>query len=219
VSSIEFLDCAQIVETGGSVCVPAGCFSDALVTHERSPLDPEGGIQTKADASGVGIVEIGAIDDPEAETLVLVEIRHLGPAGLDAARIEALQLEERAYQESAVYATTAPMERLGVEPPPVTTVPPPVTTAPRPVEPPPPPTEPPTPTTSVSASPARRLSPPVSTAPRAKPAAESTVSRGLAFTGSSTARVAIVGTLVLAIGAAPIVLTGRRGRAHVSESE
>jgi hypothetical protein len=146
---------------------------------------------------------------------VLVEIQDLGPAALDTARSAALQLEDRAYQESAVYATTPPVERLGEEPPPattvppsVTTVPPPVTTAPPPVEqPPPPPAAPPT--TAVPVSPVR-LAPPVSTAPRAKPAAaESTVSRALAFTGSSPARVAMVGTLVLAVGAALVIVTRR----------
>jgi hypothetical protein len=90
-----------------------------LVTHETSPLDPEGGIQTKAHAPGVGIVEVGAIDDPEGETLVLTAINQLDEAGLDAAREAALTLDVRAYRTaSAVYGGTPPLGQPRRPPPP-----------------------------------------------------------------------------------------------------
>ena len=62
------------------VCVPVACFAPVLLTHETSPLDPEGGIQTKYHASGVGIIQVGAVDDPEGETLVLTGRRSSSPA-------------------------------------------------------------------------------------------------------------------------------------------
>jgi hypothetical protein len=110
VAAIEFLDCATIVEAGASVCVPAGCFTDVLVIHERSPLDPAGGIQVKYHAPGVGIVQISAIGDPEGETLVLTELNTLRRRELRQANREARILDQRGLQCSAVYAQTAPLE-------------------------------------------------------------------------------------------------------------
>jgi hypothetical protein len=126
VPSIDFLDCARVMESEPEVCVPTGCYTDLLTTHETSPLDPQGGTQTKAHARGVGIVEVGAINDPEGETLVLVEINQLNEAGLDAAREAALTLDVRAYRfASAVYGGTPPLgqPRQAPPPPPVPVVP------------------------------------------------------------------------------------------------
>jgi hypothetical protein len=120
VPSIQFLDCAVVAEEHKQgVCVPTGCYDDVLVTHETSPLDPQGGTQTKAHAPGVGIVEVGAINDPEGETLVLVEINQLDAAGLDAAREAALALDVRAYRTAgAVYGGTPPLGQPRQPPPP-----------------------------------------------------------------------------------------------------
>jgi hypothetical protein len=110
VAAVEFLDCAKIVESGASVCVPAGCFEDVLVIHERSPLDPDGGIQVKYHAPGVGIVQIGAIGDPENETLVLTEDNRLSRSELQRANREAHILDQRGLQCSDVYAQTEPVK-------------------------------------------------------------------------------------------------------------
>ena len=110
VPSIEFLDCAKVVRSGASVCVPAGCFQNVLVIHERSPLDPDGGIQVKYHAPGRGIVQIGALDDPEGETLVLTKYRQLSASELQAANREAHILDQRGLQCSAIYAQTTPVE-------------------------------------------------------------------------------------------------------------
>jgi hypothetical protein len=127
VPSIQFLDCARVFAEHQEVCVPTptDCYADVLVTHETSPPDPA--IQTKAHAPGVGIVEVGAIDDPEGETLVLVERNVLDDAGLDAAREAALTLDVRAYQTAtAVYGGTPPLGQPRQPPPvpPVVPVPP-----------------------------------------------------------------------------------------------
>lgn len=115
---IDFLDCAKLSSPNDPkrrprVCVPAGCFDNVLTVDETSPLDPEGGTQVKFYAPGVGNVQIGAVNDPEGETLVLTRVVHLDAAGLAAARAEALKLEQRAYEVSDVYRRTPPMVPLG----------------------------------------------------------------------------------------------------------
>ena len=77
---------------------------------ETSPLDPEGGIQTKYHASGVGIIQVGAVDDPEGETLVLTGAAQLEPGARAIANREALELDTRGYAISEVYGVTPPAE-------------------------------------------------------------------------------------------------------------
>jgi hypothetical protein len=55
----------------------------------------------------VGIVQIGAVDDPEGETLVLTDMAQLGPQAMMDARVAAMALDERGYFTSNVYARTA----------------------------------------------------------------------------------------------------------------
>lgn len=109
--SIEFLDCARVVKRDAVACVPAQCFDQLLVTHERSPLDPEGGIQTKAHAPGVGIVKIGAINDPEGETLELISRVQADPVKLRTIREQARELDRRGLRSGGVYARTSPVIR------------------------------------------------------------------------------------------------------------
>ena len=70
---IDFLDCAKVFKMQQKTCVPVGCYENVLITDERSPLEPESGHQRKYYAPGVGTVRVGAVDDPEGETLVLAE--------------------------------------------------------------------------------------------------------------------------------------------------
>jgi hypothetical protein len=107
---IDFLDCAQVFQTGQHVCVEGKCYNDVLVTDENSPLDPASGHQRKFFAPGVGNIKVTAVDDPEGETLVLTKVRRLCPNDLAKARKAALKLEKRAYKVSEVYRTTPPME-------------------------------------------------------------------------------------------------------------
>jgi hypothetical protein len=109
--NIDFLDCARVFQRGQHVCVPAGCYDHVLVTDENSPLDPASGHQRKFYASGVGNVQITAVDDPEGETLVLTRLKCLGPDALSKIRDQAFHLEHRAYQVSKVYQHTEPMRR------------------------------------------------------------------------------------------------------------
>jgi hypothetical protein len=120
---IDFLDCARVFQEDLTTCPPVGCFDNVVLTHERSPLDPDGGVQTKAHAPDVGIVEVGALDDPEGETLVLTERVSLNQESMDAVRREALKLDQRAYRVSNVYCQTEPIEPFPAAECPVATVP------------------------------------------------------------------------------------------------
>jgi hypothetical protein len=110
VPKIDFLDCAQTFAVGATACVPAGCFSGVTITDETSPLDPAGGSQRKTYAPGVGIVEVGAVDDPQAETLVLTRREQLSRAELDFVRERSFALDARGRAMNPVYATAPPIE-------------------------------------------------------------------------------------------------------------
>jgi hypothetical protein len=111
--AIDFLDCARVAATGQSAIVPAGTFSDVLVTEETNPALPEDGVQTKHHAPGVGIVEIGfTVPGSAPESLELVELNQLDDHDMKHARREALQLDRRGYRNSEVYRETEPADEL-----------------------------------------------------------------------------------------------------------
>jgi hypothetical protein len=107
---IDFFDCGQVAAKGQQVNIPLGKFRNVLVVNEWAPLEPDGGIQQKFYAPGLGNVQIGALDDPEAETLNLTKFKRLNPIALAKAREEALKLDRHGYQVSDVYRKTAPIE-------------------------------------------------------------------------------------------------------------
>jgi len=105
--AIEFLDCAKVLKTGETVCVPVKCYDDVVVTDETSPLDQGGGHQLKYHAPRVGIIQVGAVADKEGETLVLTGLVRLGQGGLAEAHREALKLDKHGYVVSPdVYGKT-----------------------------------------------------------------------------------------------------------------
>jgi hypothetical protein len=106
---IEFLDCAKVFKMQQNACVPAGCYDDVMITDERSPLEPESGHQRKYYAPGVGNVRVGAVGDPEEETLVLSKVSQLTPEQLAKARQEASKLEKNAYKVNPIYRKTQPV--------------------------------------------------------------------------------------------------------------
>jgi hypothetical protein len=79
------------------------------VTEESSDDEP-GALQHKYYAPNVGNVRVGwAGNDPTKETLVLLSVEKLDPAGLEKFRGQALKLEKSAYQHSKeVWGTTEP---------------------------------------------------------------------------------------------------------------
>jgi hypothetical protein len=106
--SIDFLDCGQVFALNQQTCVPTGCYNGVMVIDEDSPLEPTSGHQRKFYAPGVGIVSIGAVDDPEGETLVLSSVKQLGSKAMADVRATVRRLERRAYEISEVYRHTLP---------------------------------------------------------------------------------------------------------------
>jgi hypothetical protein len=104
--AIDFLDCAQVTGTDDRVTVPAGDYCDVLTTHERSPLEADAAVQVKEHAPDVGIVRISAINDPEAETLELVEVAHLGQREQAAVDDQVVALDRHGHLVSDVYSQT-----------------------------------------------------------------------------------------------------------------
>jgi hypothetical protein len=106
---IEFQDRAKVSKTGIKTCVPVKCYDNILLIDEWNPLEPGDAHQLKYYASGVGNVRVGAVDDPEAETLVLVKVSRLSAAALAQARAAALKLERHANTVSRnLYGQTPP---------------------------------------------------------------------------------------------------------------
>jgi hypothetical protein len=107
---VNFLDCGRTLMTGQTICVPYNCFEDVLVVDEWSPIESGSAHQRKYYAPYVGNVFVGAVDDPEGETLVLTNVLHLGPQLLAEARAAALKLEARAYEINELYRRTPPAQ-------------------------------------------------------------------------------------------------------------
>lgn len=101
--NVEFLDCAKDLPPTGRVCVPLGCYDDVRATEERSPLDPDSGAQGKTYAAGVGSIKVTAKNDPEGETLVLIERTTLTPQELAAARADVRKLDQHGRATHDVY--------------------------------------------------------------------------------------------------------------------
>ena len=108
--SIDFLDCARVHSVGRTTTVPVGTFHEVLTTWETSPLEGTAAIQTKEHAPHVGIVRVGAINDPEGETLVLTRnVRLDGPARM-AADQAALREDAHGRATNHLWARTPPAQ-------------------------------------------------------------------------------------------------------------
>ena len=111
--AVGFNDRAKVLQTGQRNCVPIGCFEGMMVVDEFNPDEP-GAHQLKYYARGLGNTRVGWMGQGETskESLVLVEIRHLGARAMAHARTQALRLERSAYTYSPdVYGRTAPLTR------------------------------------------------------------------------------------------------------------
>jgi hypothetical protein len=67
----------------------------------------------------VGNVQVGAVDDPEEETLVLTKVSHLSPDEMAKAREEALKMEKNAYKVNSDYRRTQPITPPAIVPGPL----------------------------------------------------------------------------------------------------
>jgi hypothetical protein len=104
--TISFSDCGQVMATGSHICAQGTCYDNVLTINEWAPPDPAGGYQQKYYAPGVGNFQIGAMNDPQGETLVLTSVNHLDRKALEQARNAALALDQHGNQVSTVYSQT-----------------------------------------------------------------------------------------------------------------
>lgn len=105
-ASIDFLDCAKVFKKNQTVFGPLGSFDKALVISETSPLDQGGGKQYKYYAPGIGIVQIGAVGDPQAETLSLTQLNQLQGNALQEVNQAAQALSQHGCQTNDLYSQT-----------------------------------------------------------------------------------------------------------------
>jgi hypothetical protein len=109
--TVEWSDYGTVDEIVKEICVPAGCYKDALIIAESS-LDEVGIYQLKYYARGVGEIRTGFRGQPESpEELELVASTQLSPEALAAVRAETLALEAHAYEISGEYYHTLPAEQ------------------------------------------------------------------------------------------------------------
>lgn len=108
----DFWDCGLVfARSKERTCVPAGCFRNTLTIREWAPFDGCDVIQIKTYAKGVGIIQVGALDDPEGETLVLAQINHLNRTQMREAREAALALDAHGPEVNKIYSQTEPARR------------------------------------------------------------------------------------------------------------
>jgi hypothetical protein len=65
----EAEDLSKVIELGGTITVPAGSYSETILTEDWTPLEPDQ-LERKTYAPGVGQVAEGPIDDPTVVKLV-----------------------------------------------------------------------------------------------------------------------------------------------------
>ena len=106
--AVGWSDRGQVFKVGQESCVAFDCFEDVLMIDEFS-LDEPGAIQVKSYAPGVGNVQVGwRGDDPNRETLELVEFVNLDAEAMAEIHAGALALDERAFEISKLYSQTVP---------------------------------------------------------------------------------------------------------------
>ena len=104
---IQFFDCGQVTTTGMSDCFLGNCYNNVLVVNEWDPTDPASGTQQKYYAPGVGNYKIGAINDPQGETMQLTAVNHLDSSQMATVDADALNIDNHGYTVSRVYAQTS----------------------------------------------------------------------------------------------------------------
>ena len=67
----EAEDLSKVIELGGTISVPAGAYTETIVTEDWTPLEPTQ-LENKTYAPGVGQVAEGPIDEPTVIKLVQV---------------------------------------------------------------------------------------------------------------------------------------------------
>lgn len=108
---VNWTDRAQVSEVGQKICVPFKCYEEVIVLEESNQEEPNA-FQLKYYARDIGNIRVGwKGDDVSQETLELIDFKELSQEELEEVRLEALELEKRAYERSPnVYAHTQPAQ-------------------------------------------------------------------------------------------------------------
>jgi hypothetical protein len=105
--AVGFRDCARVIRSGLTVCVPTGCYRNVLVIDEWSPLEPESGEQLKYYAPGVGTVRVQAVGGDALENLRLAARSRLHGRAMATVNALAMKQDVRGYEVSPdVYGLT-----------------------------------------------------------------------------------------------------------------
>ena len=117
--SIQFKDCATVVQTNQRVCVATGCYGGVLVVDEFAPFDVAGGHQLKYHAPGVGVIKVAAAGGVDPEALQLTQARSLCAGEYAAVRKSVVAQDKRGYHVArSIYgATTLASATLAINPP------------------------------------------------------------------------------------------------------
>jgi len=109
--AVDFTDRAKVDEIGQKTCVPIQCYEQVLAIAESSLTEVDA-FQLKYFARGLGKIGVGWRGaDATREELGLVEVNRLGPEALAQIHMQALELENHAYEVSQdVYGRTQPAE-------------------------------------------------------------------------------------------------------------
>jgi uncharacterized protein YbaA (DUF1428 family) len=109
--AVNWNDRGRVVAMGEQVCVPTGCYEDALVTEEFSHQIPNVA-QLKHYAPEVGNVMVSFTGaDASREILELTSLTQLDQQKMADLRDAALELEQSALENSKeVYAVTPPLQ-------------------------------------------------------------------------------------------------------------
>ena len=109
--AVNWTDRGRVIALGEQVCVPAGCYEDALVTEEFSHQVPNVA-QVKHYAPDVGNVKVSFTGaDASREILELDTLTELDQQKMTEVRAAALELEQSALEHSKeVYAASPPLE-------------------------------------------------------------------------------------------------------------
>ena len=107
---VDFLDGARVEAMNRQACGGIGCFANALVIDEWNSKSNDGH-QLKNYVPNIGPLRVDPRGGDEDESLLLVKLKHLGPADLTKVRDAARRLDGRGYSYGGKdYRQTPPVE-------------------------------------------------------------------------------------------------------------
>lgn len=95
--SVDFKDCATVVDTGRHTCAGPRCYDNVVVVDEYAPDQQGDGHQEKFMAPGIGNIQVAAAGGVDPEALQLTSVSKLCPDALAKVDQLALAEDQRAY--------------------------------------------------------------------------------------------------------------------------